>query len=304
MDGDRGSIGRSMRRLLPALWVVLGAGCFYPADRGRDLELKVQKLGKDNEQLKAELAETRAKLAAAVPKVDEKVAEVTKALESLDKASHRSEADIGIQFQKTVEDLAQLRGQVETYLFRINELEVALKKVGDDTDKRFTELQGAEAVKAAEAKKKADELRRPEDKKDFLQLADDKAKAGDLSLARQLYADFLKKWPKDDLTGEAHYGLGETYYSEDKCREALFEYGKVIQDFVKTRSAPVSYLRSAECFKKLKMADESKLALEELVKQYPKSEPAKTAKTRLSELEKDKFKKPAPPAPPKKGKVK
>ena len=295
-----------MRRLFPAVLAAALAGCFYPADRGRALEAKVDKLSADNTQLKGELADTREKLAATVPKIDEKIAEVAKAMDSLDKASHRSEADIGIQFQKTVEDLAQRRGQVETYLFKINELETALKKVGEDTERRLTELQGAEAVKAAEAKKKAEELKRPEDKKDFLQLAEDKAKAGELPVARQLYAEFLKKWPKDELTGEAHYGLGETFYGEDKCREALFEYGKVIQDFVKTRSAPVAYLRSAECFKKLKMADESRLALEELLKQYPKSDSAKTAKTRLAELDKEKKKPaPAPPAPaPKKGKGK
>jgi tol-pal system protein YbgF len=297
-----------MRRLLPIVTAGLLAGCFYPADRGRILESKVDRLAADNAALTTELNDTKAKLAATVPKIDDKIAEVSKAMESLDKASHRSDADIGIQFQKTVEDLAQLRGQVETYLFKINELETALKKASDDTDKRLTELQGAEAVKAAEAKKKAEELKRPEDKKEFLAMAEGKAKAGDLPLARQLYNDFLKKWPKDELTGEAHFGLGESYYNDDKCREALFEYGKVIQEFTKAKSAPVAYLRSAECFKKLKMGDESKLALEELLKQYPKSDSAKTAKAKLAELEKDKPKKGAPPpaaAPaPKKGKTK
>ena len=86
--------------------------------------------------------------------------------------------------------------------------------------------------------------------------------------------------------GEAHFALGELFFGEQKCREALYEFGKVIQDFAKTKSAPVSYLRSSECFKQLKMNDESRLALEELVKSFPKSDAAKTAKTRLAELRK------------------
>ena len=45
----------------------------------------------------------------------------------------------------------------------------------------------------------------------------------------------MKKWAKDALIGEAHYGLGETFFTEDKCREALFEYGKVIQDYAKSQ---------------------------------------------------------------------
>ncbi len=30
---------------------------------------------------------------------------------------------------------------------------------------------------------------------EFLALAQEKAKAGDVTLARQLYSEFLKKWP-------------------------------------------------------------------------------------------------------------
>src|SRR6185312_9513166 len=117
-------------------------------------------------------------------------------------------------------------------------------------------LQGTEAVKEAEARKKAEELQRPTDKKEFLALAQEKVKAGDVLVARQLYNEFLKKWAKDALVGEAHFGLGETYFTEAKCREALFEYGKVVQDFAKSASAPDAYLRSSDCFQKLKMKEE------------------------------------------------
>ncbi|MCY1021328.1 tetratricopeptide repeat protein [Pyxidicoccus sp. MSG2] len=280
-----------MRRLVLLALLAL-PGCFYPADRGRALEAKVDRLGAESAQMQAELKEARAQLAATLPKIDEKVAEVTKALEGLDTASRRKDADIGIQFQKTVEDLAQLRGQVETYLHKITELETAL----GEQDKKLLALQGTEAVKEAEAKKKAEELQRPTDKKEFLALAQEKAKAGEVLVARQLYTEFLKKWAKDALVADAHYGLGETYYSEQRCREALFEYGKVVQEYPKSATAPDAYLRSSECFSKLKMKDESRLALEELVKGYPKSAAAKTAKERLAELDK------AAKTPAKKGK--
>ncbi len=281
-----------MRRLALIALPLMLAGCFYPADRGRSLEKDVKKIGETQAQLQTELRQTREQLNATLPLIDEKVAEVSKALKSLDTASRRTGADIGIQLQKTVEDLAQLRGQVETYLYKIGELEAALAKTNEETEKRLLALKGDEALKAAEAKKKAEELKRPTDKKEFLALAQAKAKEGDVALARQLYSEFLKKWPKDALAAEAHFGLGETYYSEDKCREALFEYGKLLQEYPKADSTPDAYLRSSDCFKKLKMQEESRLALEELVKGYPKSEAAKTAKSRLAEL--DKAKKAAP----------
>ncbi|WP_224366195.1 tetratricopeptide repeat protein [Hyalangium versicolor] len=296
-----------MRRLA-VLSLVLLSGCFYPASRGRALEAKVDKLTADNTRMNEELKQAREQLAATLPRIDEKVVEVTKALESLESGSRRNDADIGIQLQKTVEDLANLRGQVETYLYKIGELETGIGKLTTDAEKKQLTQQGPDALKEAEAKKQAETLKRPEDKKEFLALAQEKAKAGELPLARQLYSEFMKKWAKDPLMGEAHFGMGETYFTEDKCREALFEYGKVIQDFAKTPSAPQAYLRSSECFAKLKMTEESRLALEELVKSFPKSEEAKTAKARIAELDKAKKKpapaptKPAPaPAPAKKG---
>ncbi|ATB41539.1 hypothetical protein CYFUS_007005 [Cystobacter fuscus] len=279
-----------MRRLALIALPFLLSGCFYPAARGRALETRLDQLDASQAQIQAELKRTREQLDATLPLIDEKIAQVSKALEGLDKASRRSGADIGIQLQKTVEDLAQLRGQVETYVYKIGELEAALARTSQDTDKRLLELKGEQALKEAEARKKAEELKRPTDKKEFLVLAQDKAKAGDVALARQLYGEFLKKWPKDALVAEAHFGLGESYFAEDKCREALFEYGKLLQEHPKADSTPEAYLRSSECFQKLKMQDESRLALEELVKGYPKSEAAKTAKTRLAELDKAKKK--------------
>jgi tol-pal system protein YbgF len=271
-----------MRRLIAtAVLCSASAACFYPASRGKALE---DQLATEREELK----EIRKKLDETLPKIDAKIGEVTQALDDLNRASHKSGADIGVRLQKNIEDLGQLRGQVETYLYRIGELEKGLKKVEENTDQKLTELQGSDAAKAAAARKKAEELQKPADKRQFLALADSKAKDGDNLVARQLYAEFLKKWPRDELVGEAHYGLGETFYAEEKCREALSEYGKVIKEFSKTHSAPNAYLRSGECFGKLNMKDESRLALEEVVKNYPKSEAAKEAKVQLAELDKGK----------------
>ncbi|MBM7117920.1 tetratricopeptide repeat protein [Archangium primigenium] len=277
-----------MRRLALLVLPLALSGCFYPANRGKALESRLDRLDTAQAQVQEELKRTRAELDATLPRIDEKIAEVSKALQGLDTASRRSGADIGIQLQKTVEDLAQLRGQVETYVYKIGELESALSRTSDDTNQRFLALKGEEAQKEAEARKKAEELKRPTDKKEFLALAQSKAKGGEVPVARQLYNEFIKKWPKDALTADAHFGLGESYFAEDKCREALFEYGKLLQEYPKSESTPNAYLRSSECFKKLKMQEESRLALEELVKGYPKSDAAKTAKSRLAELDKAK----------------
>jgi tol-pal system protein YbgF len=257
-----------MRRIL---FISLAAfsGCFFPADRGRVVENRLDSLVADNVKVRGELAETRTKL-------EEATAQLQTALDQLDRASRTTGANMGVKVDTALQDMAVLRGQIEAQQVKIAELETKLKELP------ATPV----ATNATPPEPKKEEIKRPDDPKDFLKLADDKSKAGEIELARKLYAEFLKKWPRDDGAGEAHFALGELFFGEQKCREALYEFGKVIQDYPKTKSTPVAYLRSSDCFKQLKMNDEARLALEELVKSHPKSDAAKTAKTRLAELRK------------------
>lgn len=247
------------------------------------------RLESENERLRGQVDQT-------LPKVDEKIQEVSQALEGLDKAARRTDADTGVLVQKNIEDVAALRGELEAANYKISELRAALDAVEANTEKRMLAMMSPEAAKSYEARKKLEDIERPAEPKAFLELARERAKAGDTIVARRLYDEFFKKFPGSSLVGEAHFGLGELWFGEDKCREALFEYGKVIQNHPKTSSAPQAYLRSSECFSKLKMNEEARLALQEVVKNHPKSEAAKTAKAKLAQMDAKK------PAPKKRGK--
>lgn len=241
----------------------LGA-CFYSSEAGKTLETRVDKLDKD---LRAEQKAQAEKLDQQLPRIDQKVAEVTKALDSLDQASRRSGADTSVQLQKVIEDLAQLRGQVEAYTHNLD----ALQDRAAAVDKKVAP---------------ADDVPRPTDKKEFFALAQSKAKSGDIQTARALYLDFIRKWPKDDLAGDAHFALAESYYGHDNCPEALPEYGQLIKSFGKSRSVPLAYVRSGDCFARLKNPEAARLAYEQVVKDYPKSAEAKMAQKGLSGLKK------------------
>lgn len=255
----------AMRRVLVLTFAI--TGCFFPADRGQLLESRVDSLVDENKKLKSALAETQARL-------DDATAQLKTALDQLDQASRTTGANIGVKVDNAIQDVATLRGQMESYQFKIAELEAKLA----------TAASAPTTTKPDEPKK--EELKKPDDPKAFFTLAEEKAKAGENDVARKLFAEFLKKWPRDEQVGEAHFALGEILFLETKCREALYEYGKVLQEHPKTKSAPTAYLRSSDCFKELKMMDEAKLALNELLKQHPKSESAKLARQRLADLEK------------------
>jgi len=247
-----------------SLGVLALGGCFYSSEAGKNLETRVDKLDKD---LRAEQKAQAEKLDQQLPRIDQKIAEVTKALDSLDQASRRSGADTSVQLQKVIEDLATLRGQVEAYTHNLDALE-------------------SRAAASADSKKPAADVPRPTDKKELFALAQSKAKSGDIQTAQALYLDFTRKWPKDDLAGDAHFALAESYYGQDNCPEALPEYGQLIKNFGKSKSVPLAYVRSGDCFARLKNPEAARLAYEQVVKDYPKSPEAKMAQKGLSGLKK------------------
>lgn len=256
-----------MRRLFVLSLAVSCTSCFFPADRGQLLEQRVDAITSENVKLREELKYNQSKL-------DETTTRLQEALDQLDKASRTTGANIGVKVDSAIQDAASLRGMVEGYQFKLAEIEG-----------KIAALESGKGTGSGGETGKKDDLKRPDDAKEYFELAKDKSKE-DVELGRKLFNEYLKKWPRDENAGEAHFGLGESYYGEKKCREALYEYGKVIQEHAKTKSAALSYLRSGECFKELKMNAEAKLALDELVKQFPKSDVAKTAKQKLAELNK------------------
>jgi len=271
-------VSRARTVLASVAGLALASGC-YSSEKGKTLELRVDKLTQENEALRSELKAQSDKLSESLPRVDQKIAEVTKALEGLDQAARRSDADIGVQLQKVMEDVASLRGQVDAYVHQLDALQA---QVG-----------GGQAGKGGPAAVPGADIPRPADKLQFYALAQSKQKAGETAVARQLYIDFTKKFPKDDLAGEAHFQLAESYFVEDKCAEALPEYGQLVKGFPNSKSMPIALLHSADCFQRLKNLDAAQAALDQVIKRYPGTEAAKKAKQRLAELKKA-ASKPAP----------
>jgi len=252
--------------------VLLLAGCFFPAERGLLLEKRLQELAQENESLHLEMKENQARMR-------ENQERVSRALDQTEQWARQSGADMGVQMQRSMEEIAGMRGSLELLEHRIQELEAAQTALPGGTPGAGTRAASTAAVGAVSKQPK------PDEPKAFLKYAQEVLEQGDIEEARVLLNEFLRRWPKDSAAGEAHFKLGETYFEQKHWREALYEYAKIIQEFPKTASAPLTYLRSSECFKQLKRMPESKLALEELIRVHPKSTEAKRAAELLKNTE-------------------
>ncbi|MFO0581603.1 MAG: tetratricopeptide repeat protein [Anaeromyxobacter sp.] len=278
-----------------ALIVALLPGCWVPLERGRLMEARIEKLEASASEQEKQLEEQRALVKDRVAKADAKIAEVQEKLDELNKAARRSGADLGVQLQKVQDDLAKLGGELEVEQHKLAELEKSIAAVKADTEGRLAALKGAGALDQYEARQKLQALPKPDDKTGLLELAKKEETSGDKGVARELYEEFVRRFPDDPRAAEAGVKAGDLLAGQRRWREALLAYGKVAQDFPKAAEAPVALVGAADAMLKLDMKDDAKALLQQVVDRYPKSGSAARAKARLAELRK-------PAAAPKKTK--
>lgn len=238
---------------------------------------RIQRLEGEFARIDKQLEEQRAVVRERVAKVDQKIDE-------LNAAAHRTGADLSVNQDRIQETLNRLKGQLEEEQHRLAGLEQGLTTLKSDTDARFAALKGAGALEEFEAKKKAAGLTRPTDKVAFFALAQKQEQSGERAVARELYEEYVKKWPTDPRAADAWFRIGELSYGDKRYREAVLAYGKVAQDFPRSDKVPDALYRTADSMALLDLRDEAKGIFTDLVTRYPKTDAAKRAKARLREL--------------------
>src|SRR5471032_1175703 len=106
--------------------------------------------------------------------------------------------------------------------------------------------------------------------------------------ARELFTDFLAKFPKDDLASNSQYWLGETYYAERKWNDAIGELQKVLKEYKGSEKVPDALLKIGMSFQAQNDCGNAILFFEELQQGHRSTDAAKSAKAHIVECKKKK----------------
>ena len=108
---------------------------------------------------------------------------------------------------------------------------------------------------------------------------------GALDSARNAFQRLLGLYPKERLTGNAQFWLGETYYREQWYEKAILEYQKVIENYPNGNKVEASLLKQGLAFFNLGDKANARLILQELIRKYPKSNEAQIARQKVKETD-------------------
>lgn len=102
---------------------------------------------------------------------------------------------------------------------------------------------------------------------------------GEESQALISYTDFLRRYPRHALVGDAQYALGEVLFRQRRYRQALDEYLKV-KDVMNGKSPkiPFAYLRIGECHQRLGDTERAKIEWNAVIRRFPETPAAEKAR--------------------------
>lgn len=221
------------------------------------------------------------------------VGAIEKGFKSDVSAVRKMSADIQATIDSTKSEMQALNGKLDDTMLAVKKPAEDLARYREDADKRIIALEehvlkqqtllDALSKNMAEiAKAKKDETPSAPDSLYLKGL--DSLKAGDVVTARDQFTKFLDQNPNHELSANAHYWIGETYYSEKNYESAILSYQDVIKNYPGKEKVVAAMLKQAMAFDAIKDVKSAKYVLKKLIEGFPKSEEAKKANVLLKEM--------------------
>jgi tol-pal system protein YbgF len=187
-----------------------------------------------------------------------------------------------LELQNQIEALkaeqSALRGANEQLLRELSEIQLKQKDVLQAVDSRLSKFEPIKVVLDG-LEFQAD----PAEKREY-EAALAVFRTGDFAGAQNVFLAFLRRYPTSGYASSTLFWLGNAQYATKDYKESIVNFRKLLSIAPQHTRAPEAMLAISNCLVELKDIKGAKKAMEDLVKQYPSSEAAQTAKDRLARL--------------------
>ena len=124
----------------------------------------------------------------------------------------------------------------------------------------------------------------PADEKAAYDQAFGALKDGRYAESARAFQGFISQYPTSDLTPNAYYWLGESYYVTQNYPVSLDTFNKLLGQYPNSQKAPAALLKVGYCQYELRQWDLAESTLNQVVQKYPGTQEANLAQGRLRAL--------------------
>jgi tol-pal system protein YbgF len=230
-----------------------------------DLSLRLENLQTEVRTLETgieEYKELSKKPSKEMDRLKENIALRTKALEDKEKIFDERDKNLEERMKGIEERLKGLEGKISQMASKQLEIENSLRA-------KETSVEGkGVSTRAGDLYKDAYET----------------YQKGDYEGARRKFEAFLKQYPNTELSDNAQFWIGETYFGKKDYEKAILEYEKAIAKYPEGDKVPSALLKQAFAFLELGDKTNGRNLLKRVIERYPQSEQADMAKKRLDTI--------------------
>lgn len=232
----------------------------------------------DDEEARRAILDLRQRVDAVRASSDKGVQQAMERATEENASLRRSLLELQNQIETLRSELSTVRGTNEQLLRDIAELQRRQKDIAQNVDERLRQF---EPVKVVVDGREA--MVEPTEKRDY-EAALAVFRKGDFAAAQPAFVDFLKRYPRTAYGPSALFWLGNAQYATRDYKEAIINFKDLVARDPAHLRVPEAELSIANCLLELKDVRGARKTLEELIKIYPQSEAAVTAKERLARM--------------------
>ena len=180
--------------------------------------------------------------------------------------------------QRPREEFRAFRSDLES---RLNELEESVDNVRKEMEAKLDEVSKAsraEPKKEAPSKEEVSSLDATEALYKNAKVTYDRK---EFAAAREKFQAFLTVYPTGELSDNAQFWIGESFYLEKDYEKAIIAYDDVLKNFSKGDKIPSAMLKQALCWLELGDKTFARSLLMRVIREHPRTQQAKIAEEKL-----------------------
>lgn len=232
----------------------------------------------DDDEARRAILDMRARIDQSVEQNRVRNAELQTQLGGQIEQLRRSLLDLNSQLEVMRSELARLRGQDEQVMKDLSDLQRRTKDIQQGVDERIKKFEPQTlSIDGKDFQVETEE-------KSQYETAVNTLRTGDFANAAAQFTAFLRRWPSSGYHDTALFWLGNSQYGKREYKEAITTFRTLVGNSPDHARAPEAMLSIANCQLELKDAKGARKTLDDLVKQYPKSEAATAGRDRLASL--------------------
>ncbi len=180
--------------------------------------------------------------------------------------------------QRPREDLTAFRSDFEG---KLNELEGKVDNIRKEIEAKLHEAPKASRAEPQEEITSKEELSSLDATEALYNNAMVTYDRKEFAAAREKFKAFLAVYPTGELSDNAQFWIGESYYFEKNYEKAIIAYDDVLKKFSKGDKIPAAMLKQALCWVELGDKTFARSLLERVIKEHPHTQQAKIAEEKL-----------------------